>query len=89
MANKKANTPHVPHYYVIYQINGAYRKHPARTYLEADEDLADVARQGAIPVAIYDVFDWRTDWKLPSPHKREEHEKEVLDITEEIRKRYE
>ncbi|ARK10098.2 hypothetical protein A6C57_06955 [Fibrella sp. ES10-3-2-2] len=86
MATKKASPPH---YYVIYQINGAYRQHQARTYMEASEDLEDIARQGAIPVAIYDVFDWRTDWKLPAPHKREEHEEAVLNLTEQIRLRYE
>ena len=86
MATKKAS---LPHYYTIYQVDDAYRTQQARSYIEATESLEDAAQQGAIPVAIYDVFDWRTDWKLSAPHKRETHEAAVLNLTDVLQLKHE
>ena len=61
----------------------------ARSYVEATKGLEEETQQGITVVAIYNVFDWRTDWRLSSPHKRETHEKAVLDVTAALRLKYE
>jgi len=49
-------------YYGLYIFNGEYCIRSASNYLNAVEDLEDVAKQGAEPLGIYDLHDWRFDW---------------------------
>lgn len=78
----------IPHYYVIYFVKGTYQTRSTRSYQEALEDLEDISRHGGLSLCIYDMYDWRTDWQL-SGADRAEHEGHVLDLTNELRLKYE
>ena len=72
-------------YYSLYIFNGEYCTRSASSYLNAVEDLEDVAKQGAEPLGIYDLHDWRFDWKLKDSTQQLGHQDCVLELTNSLR----
>lgn len=76
-------------YYSLYVFDGEYYTRSASNYLIAVEDLGDVAKQGAEPLGIYDLQDWRFDWKLNDSVQQLEHQDRVLELTNSLRIKHE
>lgn len=61
----------------------------ASNYLNAVEDLEDVAKQGAEPLGVYDLYDWRFDWKLKDSTQQQQYQDGVLELTISLRLKHE
>ena len=72
-------------YYSIYLFNGEYRTRSASNYINAVEDLENVAKQGAEPLRVYDIHDWRFDWSLNDSTQQLNHQDRVLELTNSLR----
>lgn len=80
-----SRTKFAARYYSLYIFNGEYCTRSASNYLNAVEDLEDVAKQGAEPLGVYDLHDWRFDWKLNDSTQQLEHQDRVLELTNSLR----
>ena len=80
-----SRTKFATRYYSLYIFNGEYSTRSASNYLNAVEDLEDIAKQGAEPLGVYDIHDWRFDWKLNDSTQQLNHQDRVLELTNSLR----
>ncbi|WP_139361733.1 hypothetical protein [Spirosoma sp. 209] len=84
-----SRTKFATRYYSLYIFNGEYCTRSASNYLNAVEDLEDVAKQGAEPLGVYDLHDWRFDWKLKDSTQQQQYQDGVLELTNSLRLKHE